>query len=840
MAVLAAIATGAATDLTAAATWGLVDATSYLNSEAGAAALTTAYSGNRSSAFTPGAITIDGIAVRLNVRTGTTGTMSVDLIKSSDSSQVAGTEVTINCSDLQAATNADVNGGWIFFKFASPVTLAAATAYKLEAKTSSASMISLWRDATASNMSRYLRTTTTQAPVAGDDMIIVGELTGAAAFTAAIVTMNQTATTDYGSATTSLVTAAISVGDKGTLTFGTAASTNYNLKVSGCVVVHAGGTINVGTVAIPVPRTSTVTWLFDSVALVDFGLVIFNLGTFTSQGLSRTSGKNVMSCLLNGDAAVNATTLNVNTDTGWLSGDEIAVASTTRTNTQGENGTLNGNAGASSLTVNGFAGTGGGVLNAHGGTAPVQGEIILLTRNILITGVSTTGTFYGQFRQTSVVDIDWTAFKFMGNTISFKNGLCVVTSAGGSFALSYSCIRDGINNSVNVYLGAGQAIGVAYTNVTVEYCGFWLPNGGIGFQAGTTTQTSWTVNQCVGIAKAGSQIIFLIGDVGGTFTNNTAVGGGGIGIQISEASTTATGTFSGLTAHSNVGSGLLIGNFYFGTFTNLTAWRNAGNAGLELGGNTHGAIFDTVTLFGNAFSNVQLSSCMGVVFKSVVASGDTTFATGTGITAYIDIISDAAFENCTFGVVTGIKTAHTQDMSASFHHFRLTFRNCTLASATQVASQGAMTPGGYVRAQKLGGVSGVNKTWYRYGTITREVTTVHTGGQSAKMTPINASNKLELPVLQKTVASGATIAVGAFVYEDAAYNGARSRLILKKNIALGINADTVLSTATAASDAAWEQLTATTPAASEDGVMEFVVDCDGTAGNLFVDSISAS
>jgi hypothetical protein len=55
MAVRCAIGTG---NFTTAGTWGTVDSTSYLNAEnATESLLTTAYSGTRSAAFTPGAIT---------------------------------------------------------------------------------------------------------------------------------------------------------------------------------------------------------------------------------------------------------------------------------------------------------------------------------------------------------------------------------------------------------------------------------------------------------------------------------------------------------------------------------------------------------------------------------------------------------------------------------------------------------------------------------------------------------------------------------------------------------------------------------------------------------------
>jgi len=79
-----------------------------------------------------------------------------------------------------------------------------------------------------------------------------------------------------------------------------------------------------------------------------------------------------------------------------------------------------------------------------------------------------------------------------------------------------------------------------------------------------------------------------------------------------------------------------------------------------------------------------------------------------------------------------------------------------------------------------------------------------------------------------------------YVYEDGTYNGNRARLIVKRNTALGITADTVLDTATVASDLAWEGLTGTTVAVTDNGTLEFTVYLDGTAGNLYVGSFSAT
>lgn len=334
MAVRACIGTG---NWTSAGTWGVVDSTSYLNAEHTVESLlTTAYSGTRSAAFTPGAITISHIGVKLCERLGTTGTMSVQLELDTGDVAVAGTEVTIDVADLPTALETDINGGWIFFKLATPVLLLAATAYQVAAKTSSANQVDLWCNTTADNLSRALVTTTTGAPAAGDDVIIGGEYTGSGTSNSFTVTMDETATTDYGAASTSLVTPSIAICSKGTLTFGTSSSTDYFLKQSGNVIVYSDGTLNMGTTGTPMPSTSTATLQFDCGANVDFGLTVRNGGTLVGQGAAKT----VVWGYLNTDEAIAATVIGVVSSAGWEADDELCFASTTRTNTQCEKKTI--------------------------------------------------------------------------------------------------------------------------------------------------------------------------------------------------------------------------------------------------------------------------------------------------------------------------------------------------------------------------------------------------------------------------------------------------------------------------------------------------------------------
>lgn len=837
MALRMAKATG---NFNTAGTWGLIDTTSLNNTETTTTALTTTYA--LSSAFTPGAIVVEGIGVKLSVRTGATGTISVSLAQGGVT--VVGTEVTINVADLPVSATADLNGGWIFFKFAVPITLLVATAYTVQAKTSNASQVSLFSTATT-NWARYLRTATTGAPGAGDDLIIGREYTGAGTGNDITVTMDNTATTDFGVAPTtaiSLVQPGIAIGKGGALTWGVGASTAYFMRMSNSIIIYSGGTMNMGTVATPCPRGSSNELYFDCGANVDYGLVVRNLGTLVTQGLSRTSGKLIDRCLLNTDEAVNSTSLGVDTDTGWLDNDVIAVATTTQTIAQSEKGALNGNAGASSLTVDGFAGVSGGLAFAHLGTSPIRAEVILLTRNVIIRGASATLQGYIDIKATAQVDCDWTEFYWLGSATANKRGIDIATTTGSCSFNRCSAHDMMVTNSRNFNSSSASGNNISITDcVTFDINTFHV---GSSASSGIMTITGNIFMKNV------SSFLASLGDVGGVFSNNVCIGGAGYGVVLNEANAQL-GTFSGNTIHSCVGGLSIPAVLYDGTIQNTILYRNS-SFGLNIQALVEDVVFDTMTFFGNTTASISFSTTgMGMVgckFLNITSNGDTGFATTAGIlisNAMRNFIADCEFINCDFSTVAGIKTAHTNDISvASSSFLTMYFNNTKFGGATEVLTPTNMLDGSYIASDMHDQTEGLFKTWLRRGIIQREVTTVHTGSQSMKLTPNNASNKMQtigpLGGFKVPITDGATVDISAYVYEDASYNGNRARLVVKRNDGLGISADTVLDTATSASDLAWELLTGTTPAVTADGVLEFFIDCDGTAGNLFVDSLSVA
>jgi hypothetical protein len=831
-----------------AGSWAVVDATSLLDSEAGNTALTTSYV--NSAQFTPGAITIDGIAVKLASRAASpTGTVTINLRNVTDSLDVK--TVALNVSDLPACTAVGNDGGWLFFKFNSSTLLIAGKSYYVQAKTSSATQVNLFRDATAGNWSRMLRTTTTGAPGAGDQLDIMGEHTGAGTGNDITITMDQIATSivDLGSGTDAGV--AITVCKRGTINFAYSAATNYYLKCSGNVIVYNGGTFTIGTVANPIPTGSTAVLEFDPVADGGMGLITRAGSTFTAQGAARTAGKNIFEGLLKVDTVNGEGHFHLDSDSGWKSGDVVAIASTTQTYSQSETKILNGDAGAEicNVTVNFGA-------SVHSGTSPTQGEVILLTRNVMIRSATSTIMSYCDFKDSTTVNIDWVEFYYLGENTAGKFGVCpdVLT---GSINIQYCSLHDmedgGFFTNVN-----------AVSHITFNYNGMYNCNNSGATQAslglyGASAGTDITVNYNVLIlCRAGSSnAVVYIGSTQlfCTFTYNTIAGSNGVGYQLCLDTATAqiTGNISYNTIHSGSTYGMKVSgqgtNYKVSTISYFTIWRNT-TAGLLLSDPSslylgiQNLIIDNFLLFGNSTNNILVicSFIDGVTIQNSVLRSDPSFTTTNGFsinltTQYPNLY--IKFLNTTFGVTNN----HTNDINVCASVFqKIILKNCLLASGTEVTNNGSLNSQSGVYSSKHDQSAGGHKTWLRYGIIQSDTTYYNTASPSERLTPNTANIKLESGSKKVAVASGATVTISCYVRKStvasggALYNGNQPRLILKENNAIGIATDTVIETQhVEGATANWELLTGTTAAATDDGVMEFLVDCDGTAGFVNVD-----
>jgi hypothetical protein len=832
----------------AGAVWKTVDATSLLYDVTANTALTTSYV--ESQTFIPGAITITGIAVHVQSRAASpTGTMSVRLAQAG--ATVAGTEVTINVSDIDRPGGTSLHSpGLYFFKFAAPVLLVAATAYSVSAKTSSASQVNLYRNATAGNWSRLIRTDTFGNPGAGDDMHILGEWTAAGTKTNRTVTMDETAVTDYGSGSTNLNTQGFTIGKGGTLTYGNTAATNYVMRLSTGLRVWGGGTLNIGQVGLEIPRDGTAVLEFDCAADGDFGALID--GTCNIKGLSRTSGKNIVKTVLNTDEAAAQTVLGVADDTGWLNGDIVDIASTTRTFSQAEAATLNGAAGASSITVS------AGITNAHSGTSPTQAEVVLVTRNVQVRSVSTSAMSFFTLGDTGVGSISWCWFRYMGPSTAtdYKYGVQCRTQSPGSASFDYCSFTD-FENAGLVFVAASSSV---LDNITVNEvvclsrsnqphdCGFALTQ-----TTGTNINITNVYVTSIDGSSGAREGIRIQGCPGAVISGLYASGCETDGIHISTPTTTAdllpNGVISNINSHSNQNANLAWDGDFASKLTNVTLWRcNSGTStgGLDVSGPGKKTVVGG-TFFGNSGQNVFQTAPSIVTLIGVTVAGDSTFSVASGFsfngsqTYFI-----TRLENCSFGDVSGIFTAHTsQDINfgGGRKQVDLTLVDTLLDSATELGSTSVLQGSSVVRYQRTDTATGVHKRVY-YGdqgsTISRDTGTVRNSADSEKIAPsaAYATAPAESSVLRVRVESGDTVSVAVWGQKDASFSGTAS-LYLKANAAVGVDTDQLLATFSGAITT-WVQMSGTTPAATENGVFEFVVRVTGTGGAFYLDDWSAS
>ena len=482
-----------------------------------------------------------------------------------------------------------------------------------------------------------------------------------------------------------------------------------------------------------------------------------------------------------------------------------------------------------------------------------------LTRNLKTYGSGTaTGQAYVRFDPTATVNESYVEFYQLGAGATDKMGIDIETTTG-SCTMTGCVYRDSSDASTDkLYIS-----GASSNNITLSYCNFaQSTTQGYGIKVDATTGTSITIDNCLVVGWLNG---IVCGDVGITLTNCTVSGaqpGVGIGaIQIGEAGAAITGTFNNLTAHGNAYSGVEFSQQQIsGSIGTINAWRNlcnngnASDSGIKISAASYGLTFTGGTLFGNGGSTHSSGICITagatpteLTFRNFTMCGDTTFPNQQAITLG-GYYGRLFLEGCQLGVPTGIYTTHTSgDIPASTTAIPVNYilRNTTLGSPTEIINQSSMNAATstYIVSEKHDQTAGLHYRWERNGTVNTDSSLFKTASPSLKMTPTSASIKLtatRYPFhFSAPVSSGQTITFTCYVQKSAAYNGAQPRLLVIENAAIGITVDTVLSTASGGLGS-WLTLTGTTAAVTDDGVLEFTVDCDGTAGFVNVDDCSVS
>lgn len=855
---LVSIATG---NFTTASTWALTDTVSKnISTSTSTTTLTT--SSLNSASFVLAANQVGGFQFRVGSRTAGTATNTLTATLFNVTTAATACAITINVNDIPATVSGVDNSGWVRAICSAPFTPNGTDSYQLRILLSATTTaVTLGTNGTASNWQRLIIRTTTQAPAAGDDLHISGGFTNAAnpaTFTAATVTMNETATTQYGAGATNLRTPALTISNGGTLTYSTAVA--GNLRISGFIVVHGGGAIALGTSATPIPRTTTAV-LEQTPASNNQFQIALKAGTFDAWGESRTSGKNIVHTKLTADASAAATSLTVATDTGWLNGDAITVAAAPTAavgseQTQREDVTLTAGAGASTLTVSALT-------NAHRGGTVRFAEVDLLTRNVR---VQTSTAFNSSFQLfgAATLRVQWASINKFGNSTDYAiaddatfTGTVMLNFASVYNMASLGLLFDGGTNSVtdsSLFMIAspglsGAIVATNNANTATLQRVRMSNNAGGGPALDIRTAAACTnVYDNVQITGTGVTPIWV---AGGTQTANCNL------------------TMSDLVIHSmsNAGSGAI---YVTGagidtlTLTNPVIWHVFDGAVITIEDQTFNGQW-TITNptfisaqygFGFGLNGVQQVGGSYNAMITVVGGIIANFTDDTRMVAPIEVeTANRASANFTFigtafgSGATGYANATTSQLlrrtDPSFYgrfvDMKITCDAClTPSSGTDVTG---FTEANILSPQSViaQNTSTKAKASAPGGSVAYEATTCDVA-PCLKLTPGSATKKLQTNAgvtgrgFMVALSAGQTPTMSVKIRKDSSYNGNAPRLLVYP---VGSSTATVLGTFSAAANT-WQTVSGTMGAASTDGIVEVVVDVDGTAGNAYVDSFSAS
>jgi len=820
MAIYAAAANG---NFSAGATWAAVDGTSFLDSEAASTVLTT--SPVASSTFQPGAITVDGIAVKFLSRAASpSGTITAELYNSTSSVSVA--TVTINVSDI---------------------TVPGLRVVRLSV--SVASQISAYRNATGNNWSRYLRTTTTGvAPVAGDTLLVAGECTAAATMTTRTVTYDITANTSWGSPSTISATA-IAVCHGGTLQNQTTASTAYVMTCAGNIEVMGNATWNFNSFAstsafaINLASTGTVQGT-GTLTATNYGLILTGQAAFNMVGNTVTN----VSALLAADLSASGTAATTNISTGWAVGDVLAINATDQTYSHGEKVTLTSISGTSL----GFA----AVTNAHSGTSPNQAEVIKLNRSIVISGNATNGGYIQTNGTTAPFTFQYCEFTALGGSTSI-NIFAITNSSTGTKTIQYCSFHDTINvanangivtssatidnltiDSNNFYnfkstaylisvLTTSAVTGITITNNISAGGSLTTGNGiNVGVWIGTLSGNTMTVG-AIGFNVA-------IGSTSLTMSNNLAHACGSRGWAfVAPILTAVTGAAQTITAVSRrclIGFTVFSAGIISGVTWTLTA------VGCSVAGGTLGSLTSSTGAIVNS------------TFLNCVFAGDSTFAQPIGFQFYPGFpVMNCTFIGCTLGVGTAHTTADVSIYASGGNSdIQAVFLDCNLASTgVEVVGQAFMTPASFLGHQAWKQTAASHRTHFAGGTVTYDTAIFGASSPAARLTPLSATvGSFSVNLLSLRCNSGAAVTCTLWIRtsvvgDGAAYNGSAPTIVQKANIALGITTDSVLATWSGVAGTG-QTISFTTSSPTDDGVITIAVVCNGTAGWINVDDLIPS
>jgi hypothetical protein len=851
--------------------------------------------------------TINAIAIHLSARVTNPTTSSLYLKLSSSSGIVTETYPVSSLTDYDDSNNplTVYPQTWQILKLTSPYTLSNTASSKISLTTSTINTLAVMCSATQNNYNKAVLKDNTTSPISSDDIHIGGNLIGTSLQTRSITA----ATGIYNN---------LYIHKGSTLLFPLSTSTTLTLKGSAGLQITPEGTLIIGASSSPLLSTTSHIICLSGNQIDVHNAANLNIYSYPKLIAASRSDDNTPS-------SNQITNLIENISSTWSVGDYLIYIPGTQSKIW-ESATV-----ASIPALDGSSlGTVETINTEHPGPLfkNITKGAINTTRNVTISGFST--TYKGCIRviESGNANINYTSFKNFGIASTNKTGLGVGVNYNGNVLLS-GCVFLGNNNN-NLFALSGRSL--INTNVSDN---IFVNTNGLTLSSISANNFTFANNFVLSsLQPTGLSLINLSGN-NYNISNNTIVGSLSHGIYI--LNNVLTGTIGGLAYNYNTGnskgltvSGVNVATIVGGgtysnkegiyvdasltnlssvTFKNLSALNNT-SVGFRVSGtssrilsanilnslilninglnssNNNDAGFEAYNITGN-LSSLTLNNNYVYGIKTSIGNGNTII---DGLTSIIDargaILSTnniLILSGYNYGE-TSIRNSYLSSYSTStalclsldstrFTKFSLD--NCVLSSTTnnpvRYLATRNLIEGSYLFNNTWFGTSylgtGINNvyqpntiksksfaftnlnkvdkqhiTHYTNGSISLDSTIFKDTAASERLTPTSTTSKLRSSSKYVALNKGEATLVKVYIRKStnlngSEYNGNPPRLMLKRNAALGVE-DTVLATATNFVKE-FQDFQGISPTVTDNGVLEFYVDCDGTQGWINIDTWSA-
>lgn len=285
-------------------------------------------------------------------------------------------------------------------------------------------------------------------------------------------------------------------------------------------------------------------------------------------------------------------------------------------------------------------------------------------------------------------------------------------------------------------------------------------------------------------------------------------------------------SWKNITSKWNSSYGLLLQSSYDCLVDGITSNTNDGDAASF--SSCPNIIVKNISASGCTYDGIRFSGCSGAVCENINSINNSQY--GVNIDSCINIkIKDLVTSGNTYG---GMVTYDSQ-----------VFLNNPLICETNKIIFGSSYYYGrdqFISSKKFYQINNYHRIFNYSGKVQSEQFVRHTAsGLAWTLIPEHPQQKLRFPPnnFKMTVRANKEVTINAYVRKTTAYNGNAPRLIIVGNVLSGITTDVIDSFSLGAN--IWEQLEVKgTP--TEDGVLEFYVDCDGNVGNIYVDDFGVS